>query len=247
MSLKEDWTSQDKFNYNDMNDIITKINEIDNKLLISSPFISTGEKRNIKVGDDLSGKMIYLEFPNDLYEDILNDVVGGQDNIITTGSHSIIEYSNLYNSVATVSIDSWMDMIYQANIDTSEVYSNLTEIQLSNEFGIVTNINSNLSAYKYIFLIEAEEVEMKRGDFITSELLQLIENNVDKIAKAVNTSFKKRDWYYLSVITYEDINRWAIVLNIAENAVFEGSKNIVTEDEEYLLTENSDYLITEGS
>ena len=88
---------------------------------------------------------------------------------------------------------------------------------------------------------------MKRGDFITSELLQLIENNVDKIAKAVNTSFKKRDWYYLSVITYEDINRWAIVLNIAENAVFEGSKNIVTEDEEYLLTENSDYLITEGS
>lgn len=247
MSLRQNWTSQDKFGYSDMNDIISTINTIDAKLKIDSPFISTGERRNIQIGDDLSGKTIYLEFPDDLYEDILEDVAGGQANVLETSSHSIIEYTNLMNSVSTVSIDTWMDMMYYANTDTSEVYSNITEIQLSDDFGIVTSINSSMAAFQYIFIVETDNIEMKRGDFLTAELLQKVENNIERLAKITDTNFRQRNWYHLSVFTFEDVNRWAAALNIVYNKVFEESRKLVTEESEKLISEDSNYLVTEGS
>lgn len=244
MEIREDWTSQDKFDFSNYNQMLEMLNKIDNRLNINSPFQRT-IKRHIQVGDDLSGKKIYFEFPDDLYDDIINDVAGGQSNIIATDSHSIIEYGNIYNSVATVSIDSWMDTVYYANFDTAEVYNNLTQIQLSDNFGVVTNINSNLSAYQYIYIIETQTLGKQRGDFLISEELQNLENNLEQISNIVNTSFRKRNWYYLSVITFEDINRWAVLLNYAYNIVFEPSKNIITEAGEMLITENNEYLMTE--
>lgn len=244
MAIKQDWTRQDKINFNDYNQILDTLNKIDNRLHINSPF-QKKIKRNIQVGDDLSGKTVYFEFPDNLYDDILNDVAGGQDNVITTNSHSIIEYSNIYNSIATVSMDTWMNTVYYANFDTSEVYTNLTQIQLGNDFGIVTNINTNLSAYQYIYVIETETLEKQRGDFLMSEELQNLENNLELIANSVNTSFRKRNWYYLSVITFDDINRWAALLNYAYNIVFEPSKNISTEAGEFLKTEDNEFLMTE--
>lgn len=216
MELKENWTSQEKFNFIDYNQMIETLNQIDNRLHIDSPFQRI-TKRNIHVGDDLSGKIIYFEFPDNLYDAIINDVAGGQDNIITTNNHSIIEYGNVYNSIATVSIDSWMDRVYYANFDTTEVYTNLTQMQLGNDFGIVTNVNSNLSAYQYIYIKETEILEKHRGDFLMSEELQKLENNLEEIANAINVDFNKRDWYYLSVITCEDVNRWSTLLNYAYN------------------------------
>lgn len=245
MVLKEDWTSQDRFNYNNINDIYNIVNIIEEKLSINSPFQKT-IKRNIQVGDDLSGKTIYFEFPDDFYDSILNDVAGGQSNVITTSSHSILEYSNIYNSVATVSKDSWMNTIYYANTDTAEVYSNLTEITLESDWGKVTSINENLSAYNYIYIYETEIIKKNHGDFLYAEDLQRIEDNIEIIAQCVNTSFKKRNWYCLSVITYEDINRWSIILNYAYEIIFEDSTNIVTEDEELLITEDDYYIMTEG-
>jgi len=243
MSLKDNWTSQDKFIYSDMNDTLEQLYEIDNRLSISYPFPRTN-RRNIQLGDDISGKTLYLEFPSTLYNGIINDVGGGQDDILVTDEgNSLIEYVNVSNSVATVSINSWMDMLYYANTATSEVYTNLAEIQLSDDFGVVTELN-NLSALQYIY-IEDEGLEYKRGDFLTSDILQLLENNLEQIANIVDTSFIKRNWYYLSVITFEDINRWSILLNYAYQIVFEPSKNIITEAEEFIMTEDSEYLMTE--
>lgn len=244
MSLKEDWTSQDILSFNDYNEILKTLNKIDNRLSISSPFQRI-VKRHIQVGDDLSGKKLYFEFPNELYDSILDDVAGSQSNVITTASHSIIEYCNIYNSVATVSIDTWMDTLYYANFDVPEVYTNLTQVKLSDDFGVVTNINASLSAYNYIYIIETETLEKQRGDFLIAEELQNLENNLNEISIAVNTSFNKRDWYYLSVITFEDINRWSVLLNYAYSVVFEPSKNIITEAEEFIITEDNEYLMTE--
>lgn len=244
MSLKEDWTSQDIFTYSDMNSILAQLYEVDTRLSISYPFKRTA-RRNIQLGDDLSGKTLELEFPSNLYNRIISDVGGGQANILATDEgNALIEYVNTNNNIATVSVNSWMDMLYYANISTSEVYTNLTEVQLPNDFGVVTEIN-DLSALQYIYIYE-EDLEYKLGDFLTSNILQLLENNLEQINNIVDTSFKKRDWYYLSVITYEDINRWSILLNIAYDEIFGANKNIITEDEEYLTTEDGDYLITEG-
>ncbi|MBR1653633.1 MAG: hypothetical protein IJ690_01580 [Clostridia bacterium] len=244
MSLKENWTSQDIFTCKDMNDILAQLLKVDTGLSISYPF-QRMTRRNVQIGDDLSGKTLHFEFPSNLYNQIINDVGGGQaDILVTDEGNAIIEYVNTSNSVATVSINEWMDMLYYANTSTSEVYTNLTEVQLSNDFGVVTEIN-NLSALQYIY-IEDEGLEYKLGDFLTSNILQLLENNLKQINDIIDTSFEKRDWYYLSVITYEDINRWSILLNIAYDEIFGTNKKIITENEEYLTTEDSDYLITEG-
>lgn len=244
MSLKENWTDQDKFTHDDMKQILNMLQTIDNRLQITYPF-PIGTRRNIEIGDDLSGKKLYLQMPNDLVDAILNDVGGGQGNLLSTDQdNSIIEYVNTSNSVATVSINSWMDMLYYANIDTKEVYVNQNEATLSDYFGVVTSLNKDYAVYQYIF-IEEEGLEYKLGDFMTSEVLNKLEANLKRLAYIVNTSFEKRDWYYLSVITYKDINRWSTLLNYAYDIVFESSANIVTEAEDFVITENNEYLMTE--
>ena len=61
--LKENWTNTDKFNYNDYNIIITNIINLCKKAKIE-----VAEKyqkqyfRKIKVGDDLSGKTLHMNF-----------------------------------------------------------------------------------------------------------------------------------------------------------------------------------------
>lgn len=244
MSLKEDWSNQDILTYNDIDDILDMLDKIDTRLSISYPFPKT-VKRNIQVGDNLSGKTLYLELPDNLFNRIILDVGSGQGNILVTDEgNSLIEYVNATNNVATVSINSWMDMLYYANTSTSEVYTNLSQVQLPEDFGIITELN-NLSALQYIYIID-EGLEYKLGDFLTSEVLQKIENNLEILASIVNTSFEKRNWYYLSVITFEDVKRWCIFLNIVYRIVFEESANIITEAEEKIITEDNNYLVTEG-
>lgn len=245
MNLKENWAKQDILKFSDFNRIIKEINEMNNKLSINSLF-QKNIRRNIQVGDDLSDKTIYFEFADDICDEIINDVAGGQSNIITTNNHSIIEYGNINNSITTVSIDNWMDTIYYANFVNSEVYKNLTEKKLSSDFGVVTSIDEKLSAYLHIFVHETKILEMQNGDFLTVEDLQKIEDSLNKIAKATGTSFKKRDWYYLSVIDFNDLNRWSKFINIANQVVSRESEDLNSESNEKIMTENSINIITEG-
>lgn len=245
MSLKENWTKQDILKFSDFNKIIEEINETNNKLSINSLF-EKKIKKNIKIGDDLSDKTIYFEFADDICDEIINDVAGGQDNIITTNKHSIIEYGNTNNNIATISIDNWMDTIYYANYSDFKVYKNLSEKKLSSDFGVVTSINENLTAYKYIFVQETEIFKKQNGDFLTLEDLQKIENSLNKISKATGISFKKRNWYYLSVIDFSDLNRWAKFINIVNQAISKASEDIDSENNEKIMTENSVNIITEG-
>lgn len=242
MSIKEDWTSSDKFNYNNWNEIVNTINIINDKLKIRT---SETVKRNIVVGDNLTSRTIYCEFPDDLYDEIINDVGSGQANIITTNDHNLIEYSNMSNNVASVAKDIWYEgMIYHADTSTGEVFVNSKEDKLIGEWGEVTAINTNLSVYNYIYIYE-EFSRKNRGDYIFSEELQKLEDNLEKIAIIVNTSFKKRNWYYLSVIDYNDINRWSVLLNYAYEKIFAQSENIITEAEEPILTEDDQNIMTE--
>jgi len=251
MVLKENWTSQDKFNCGDLKEIYKIILEIENKLgIISDIPADMEEKRNIQIGDDLSKKTIILEFPDDMYKDA-SFGEDGNTNIIyaprnpdkpSSGTHAFYVYKS--EKVARIGINA--EIIYDANPKTGEVYKNLKEITITDNWEIVTEINKTLSAYKYIYVYMPPRTK-QLGDFLLVEELQKIENNVAIIAKCVNTSYRKRNWYYLSAITYEDINRWAVILNIAYDAIHEESKNIITETGEELITENGDNMITEGS
>lgn len=243
--LKQNWTSTDKFNYMDINSIYSAINIILKKININSP-LEKNIKKHIEVGNDLSGKTIKFEFPDDLYGDILNDVGGyGLVNIIVTVNHSILEYANVSNSVATVSKDIWMDMIYQANTDTGEIYENLNELILDDDWGKVTSVNTSMSAYNHIYVIETEIKSKKRGDFLFTEDLKIIEDSLMKISQFLNYSYVSRNWYKLSVFSYKDVNRWAIAINQAIEILTKSDK-IVCENNEEIVTEDSINIMTEG-
>lgn len=254
MVLKENWTSQDKFNYNNINDIYNTINLIEEKLGINSNFQTT-TKRNIQVGDDLSGKIIFLEFPDDLENKIsdsmtlsekIDDSHYKREIFSTNKNHNISENVEILARFENISVQTDDSIVlYLGEADGWQQLVNLKQIQLADDFGIVQTLNSDVSpSYQYMYIIEKKA--KKIGDFLYAEDLQKIEDNIEIIAQCVNTSFNKRNWYYLSVITYEDINRWSILLNYAYEVVFEESRNIVTENEELLITEDDYYLMTEG-
>lgn len=243
--LKQNWISTNKFNYMDINSIYSAINIVLKKININSPF-EKSTKKHIEIGDDLSGKTVKFEFPDDLYDEISNDVGGyGAVDIIATSNHSILEYANVSNSVATVSKDSWMDTIYHVNTNTGEIYKNLNELVLDDDWGQVTSINTSMSAYNHIYVIETETKSKKRGDFLFTEDLKIIEDSLMKISQFFNYSYVSRNWYKLSVFSYKDVNRWAIAINQAIEILTKSDK-IVCENNEEIVTEDSINIMTEG-
>ena len=181
-----------------------------------------------------------------MYDEISNDVGGyGTVDIIATSNHSILEYANVSNSVATVSKDSWMDTIYHVDTNTGEIYKNLNELVLDDDWGQVTSINTNMSAYNHIYVIETEIKSKKRGDFLFTEDLKIIEDSLVKISQFLNYSYVSRNWYKLSVFSYKDVNRWAIAINQAIEILTKSDK-IVCENNEEIVTEDSINIMTEG-
>lgn len=103
--------------------------------------------RNIKIGDDLSGKTIYCNFPAYFYNQILHQTETSDDIIIAT--KKITQDYNSITGETFVKFDT--DNLYYS--DEYEHESYLATYTLPNDFGIVSFIDSNLGAYEYIKIL----------------------------------------------------------------------------------------------
>lgn len=130
--------------------------------------------RPIQVGDDLSGKTLYLSFPNGFsFGDTLeaNIIVGANNYKIKSRQSSDI--SNRRQQIVA-SENNTDTTLYDYKASTSSTETNLTSFTLSNNFGIVTSINDNSSAYQYIQIQETvtENIlniqEVNGGEFGTN-------------------------------------------------------------------------------
>ena len=110
-------------------------------------------RRKIQVGDDLSGKTLYFDFPTGLYEMLYEP-----SNIITTDNSSIASFIDIstVNTTGVNCINENGESVYFYEYTPSSGESKMTEYTLSNGFGTVTAINTNNPAYNYIY-IKAED------------------------------------------------------------------------------------------
>ena len=107
------------------------------------------KKRNVQVGDDLSGKTLYFTFP-----DSFGELLNGANATIIQGSNKRIKEIN-YTDTGEIYVGVHNgDNFY--SYDTTFGETILTECVMPDDFGEVTEINTDSISYQYIF-VETEE------------------------------------------------------------------------------------------
>lgn len=217
------------------NTIENLTNEIQEKIFDnqSSPL------RNIQVGDNLNGKTIYIQFPQNIYESI-----SGSENIFikTDNNCKFNAYVNettsfdLYN--VRIQVDNKYYIIYRKKSDTPVTMTKPYSVKLPYTTGVVTEIDTNNELYQYIKIYDDEYIipnyvkhVWSDNEFLTMQKIENIERGVDNIGKYYYKPtgwFNSRQWLMglginMKNISYQDLNRWVDDLNIIN---FDGLENM---------------------
>lgn len=124
-------------------------------------------KRRIMVGDNLSYKTIYCDFPENYYQIISEEIgMGNQRKVIISDvATTYIVENNLSPNfeVRVINGIHWQNNIY--NYKNGVLETNLNSLPLEN-FGSVATINDN-QAYRYIYIEDSNIRPLQVGDVIT--------------------------------------------------------------------------------
>ena len=218
-------------NLNDIEDMIADITQdVQDNIFegMNSPL------ENIQVGDNLSGKTLYLSFPRNSYEYIDNST---EINIITTDNNYEISY--IYNNnkhSVYITYNGVKYFIYAKNELSLNPYLNFVRYKIPNDFGNVISINSSSPLYQYIGVYENENIipdyvkhVYHDNDVITMRQIDNLENGIKNIGYYYYKPIEfvgNREWlktaelgknndYNLTMqnISYLDLNRWIIDLS----------------------------------
>lgn len=124
-------------------------------------------KRRIMVGDNLSYKTIYCDFPENYYQIISEEMGTGNQRqaIISDVKTTYIVENNLSPNfeVRVINGVQWQNNIY--NYQNGNLITNLTSLSLEN-FGNVITVNDN-QAYRHIYVVDPNVRPIQVGDVIT--------------------------------------------------------------------------------
>lgn len=154
--------------HSDFSEVENKLEEVTNRVQDIIYFEETSQLRNIEVGDDLSGKTLYLSFPTNAYEYINNEEYT-EYVISTTGEQGItfrydvsVLMSLKYITIKYLNEDEEYvaNLIYSFDMDDAvgNPYLNIVRFKLPDNFGVVSNINENTELYQYIKIYEDESI-----------------------------------------------------------------------------------------
>ena len=112
--------------------------------------------RNIRVGDNLSGKTVYFECPDNL----VSKVVNGSKPIVVNSNKYFLETKKSLawnNTQAELFLNetSGRTRIYNY-IRIPKTVTKIEEMTLPNDFGVVTAIDTKSASYQYIKIVEKE-------------------------------------------------------------------------------------------
>lgn len=202
-----------------LNDIETKVFNLHNKFASKFNIVETNLK-NIEVGDDLSNKVLYLNFPHNLYKEILDfsrflivdeKTYVAEEYLETIYTSVCVEYKNLtfYNYMRRDYTD-----VPKLDYYLNEIYCNFSSYKLPKDFGIITEIDNNAKSYKYIRIKNRPDVPLsyeKKGwtykDIFYMQDIQMIEDGINEIADMwfIPPGFEKKTWLSQGNI-HSDIN-----------------------------------------
>lgn len=142
--------------------------------------------RNIKVGDNLSGKQLYLNFPDDLDLGHTHKVIIASENgSIDQTQANVISLGLDIETSDYEGIDLFDDGSGQGE------FMNLATCIVPDEFGVVTSIDEASLPYKYIQIIE-EENYIRCGSHCKHEAYSKEEINFLLDKKANNSNVDKK-------------------------------------------------------
>lgn len=217
---------------------------------INTPSEWTGvervERRTIKVGDNLSNKKLYFSFPP-----IIQDTQ--YYTLLSSNNGRSIDYLNgisIQNITLTDGSVYYLATYNDFELDRSSV---LNDITLSNDFGIITQINENDD--NHIFetitadfdegnweeydspLIPTYEVKTwEVKDYLLYTYLNNIETGIKNIGKYYYRPYGWQDtktWTGGMSFSYRDLNRWINNLNIVIERLNNESNSLFPSDTLY--------------
>lgn len=224
----------------DLNAIENSIEEITSEIQENVFNNQTSPLRNVQVGDDLSGKTLYLSFPKDIYEHIDDYYypIWAGDNMIYTRVDENITNSYLIDIFYLGTSYQYMVNIYKKPISSNNVDTNMVRIKLPNDFGIVDDIDTNNAFYQYIKIYDDENIipNYEKHTWVDNEVLTMkkidnIENGIKNIGDYYYKPYgwlNTKEWLGTSNmnlgvikngvatkgISYNDLNRWVNNLSL---------------------------------
>lgn len=188
--------------------------------------------RNIQVGDDLSGKTVYFQIPENCVEELKNKASGSYDYseiVISCGNNNYLEEYYWWsrfsrggglilhsNGQSNTDIYEKSFEQYGEDPETTISYTNLSSIVLSNNFGTVTSINQNTAMYQYIYIVEdnnslAMELLYKlpsASNWTTyGTLTPIISNNTFQISNlSLGNNYSIENEYQFKIIITDDVD-----------------------------------------
>lgn len=204
---------------NNLNDIENMIEDITTEIQEKIYDNQTSPLRNIQNGDNLGGKILYLSFPRNLYQNvpIINDYI----NVVTTNTDFYIRFrSNQYNGYARFQIyisgfktDSATReefLLYWQDNDELNPRRNNIRIKLPNNFGIVSNINTSYGINNYIKIYNNDNIIPDYIKHIWSDNEPLSMQKIDNIENGV----KNIGYYYNKPEGWINGKEWLKTINI---------------------------------
>lgn len=189
----------------------------------------SNDKRNVQVGDDLSEKTLYFEFPIGLYEMINPELFS--ETIITTTNNEIYDYLDV-SSITEKGVRILNgDNFYKYNYNTQEEII-LETYTLPSNFGVVTKVDEENPIYKYIFIkTDVDANNNLKLTFRYKEKDGEWEGNIETILKdTLNVS-------EIAEITETPIEDLYFTLTGGLNDLEHFEGNILEEKEDWIVTE----------
>lgn len=221
----------------DLNDIENMVEDITNDIQEKIFDNTQSSLRNIQVGDNLSGKTLYLSFPRDTYESINNTT---RVDLITIDTNTRIAYIYNNNKKYVYIKYNVIDYFIYAKDDNSfNPYLNFVRVKLPYNFGTVTEIDSSDDLFQYIKIYDNENIipnyvknTYSANDLPTMKQIDNIEQGIKNISDYYyrpSGFIGAREWlgtaelgadnnYGVGIknISYQDLNRWTNNLNLID-------------------------------
>lgn len=183
---------------------------------------------SIQVGDNLSGKILYLSFPRNIYNNIDNTT---SIDIIETNDYKIsYRYYNQQHCVY-ITYQSNTYNIYAKKDSDLNPYINCVRVKLPIDFGVVTSIDDSDQFYEYIKMYDDEDIipNYEKNTYAINEIptMQQIDNIEQGIQNIGSYFYKPNGWQIarewlgtnnigestkygtnMQNISYQDLNRW---------------------------------------
>lgn len=178
------------------------LNDIENKIvslhsLFKSKFnLQETALRNVRVGDNLSQKVLYLSFPFESYESITSELP-----FILLGDEFLCrKVSSNGNQYIGYKYNGHYNFLYYKYANKKNIFYNYVRYKLPNDYGAVLSICKNDEFYKCVKIKDDEYklLEYNRKNWVDNEIpyLQYIDNIEEGINNVAEILYKPPGYEY---------------------------------------------------